>query len=487
LSAAKESLFKKLHALTTSSSSGTPGESPYKTKEEKCEENHEVKNDNQPETTEDFQESNPVSPQNEPVLNFNPEERKGAYLEKIECGETLTYKIQVFKNKLMVEEGKLHDSRKQSSIKKYLDNNDAQQKMEFLIKEKEKEGYKNNRKKFVYNFQCQVRSQKKSAASSTHTQRTTQNLQQNFQRKTPAHQQNRQEKEKLPRPLTDSNLKRPLRSQSERNYATELQEALSHQTRSYCSFRPIDWPGSADPTGLILREKLNGVTCVWDGKDKLISLNRHKYKVPKEFIKGFPPVPLLGVVYLGPGSSYYVEMNLRSSDFEIWKKMKFVTYDILESNLTFKKRMEAIEELLKEINSPYIEFCKYTDCKDREHFQNEQAIIKEKKGDGLLLNNPNGEGLSGVNAGLYVWKNYTFEEAELVNLIYGENEEVKSFEVRHLKGNNTFKIHKGVKDLTKEEIPEIGDVIIYKTMGEKSKNVPKMPVFVSVKSSEETE
>jgi len=193
------------------------------------------------------------------------------------------------------------------------------------------------------------------------------------------------------------------------------------------------------------------------------------------------------MVYLGPGSSYYVEMNMRSSDFEIWKKMKFVVYDILETDLPFKKRMETIEELLKEIKSPYIEFCKYTECQDQEHFKKEQEIIKEKKGDGLLLNNPNGAGLSGVNAGLYVWKNYAFEEAEFLENIYDNDGALKSFKVRHLKGNNTFRIFKGVADLTKEERTKLGDIIFYKTLGEKSLNVPKMPVFVGIKSSDETE
>jgi len=454
----EDNLHKKIHTNSTTSSIIKNQEKPKSRREEvKIEEEDYFSGKGEHSPLQEFH--------NPKVANFVQEERKGAYLEKIEMRKTLFYKIQILKRTLQIEQGELDNYQRQpeKSLKAYTDKEEAREKMESLIKEKEREGYKNMKKKFVYDANSST--QKSSIKPQEEKRKSSTKL-------------DLQETENF---SCSSNKKSLLRSRDLPQNNKETFEEL-YQPGSFISFKPVDWPESKDPTGFYLREKLGGVTCVWNGKARFVSLHKYEYIVPEKFFEKFPSERLIGIMYLGAGLSYHVGMNMRSGSFEDWKGMVFVVYDILDTDLSFKKRMEKLEELFKGLTSPYIRLCKYTVCEDKKNFEEEFAGLKEKQGEGLFLNDPEEFSLSGVDSGFYLHKNYINEEATVIGYVK-ENGVIKSLEVSSSKGDNKFLIHKGVKSVPQANLPKIGSTVIYKTMGEKSKNCPKMPIFVKEKIS----
>jgi len=87
--------------------------------------------------------------------------------------------------------------------------------------------------------------------------------------------------------------------------------------------------------------------------------------------------------------------------------------------------------------------------------------------------------LSGVKGGFYVSKIYTEKQAIVVAHVR-QNGRVVSLKVKHEDSENVFSISRGVGSGVRRRLPKPGSVIVYKSMGEKLENCPKMPIFVKV-------
>ena len=250
--------------------------------------------------------------------------------------------------------------------------------------------------------------------------------------------------------------------------------------KTILSYRPADWPESKDPKGFYLREKLNGIICIWDGESNILSLFGHAYSVPEEFRRGFPKVQFVGIVYLGAGESFYVGM--RSIQMEKWKNLKFIVYDAPNMHLPFKERMTALKKMITETNSSYLKLCDYVECESRDHFEKGLDKAEANNGEGVFLNDPKETLISGATGGFYLSKIYMEREAVVVGYGRegGEKGKVKTLKVRNQENGCEFSISRGVDKVVKRHLPKIGSTILFKTMGEKLKGCLKMPIYVGV-------
>src|SRR5277367_1269895 len=84
-----------------------------------------------------------------------------------------------------------------------------------------------------------------------------------------------------------------------------------------------------DPSGYFLSEKLDGIRCVWDGKN-LISRNGNILPAPIWFTEGFPlNIPLDGELFLGRQRFNETSSIVRSgSKDKGWNQIIYLTFDI---------------------------------------------------------------------------------------------------------------------------------------------------------------
>jgi len=168
------------------------------------------------------------------------------------------------------------------------------------------------------------------------------------------------------------------------------------------ALKPRIWKGSFNPTGFYLREKLGGVVCIWDGEGSFLSRKSIKYPAPEEFIKNFPNKILVGVLHLKEGKVQKIASIIKSDNFEDWKDLQFVVYDILQTKAPFQARIETLEELLAHTNSHFMKLCEYKICQSLEEYRKELDKIREKGSQGLFLNHWNRYTHQGLKACFYL-------------------------------------------------------------------------------------
>ena len=97
-------------------------------------------------------------------------------------------------------------------------------------------------------------------------------------------------------------------------------------------------------------EKLDGVRAYWDGV-QLVSRSGIPFNAPGWFTAGFPGVPLDGELWMGRGTFDAVSaaVRRRTPYPQEWKKIRFMVFDLPESDAIFDRRL--VESLKNDIQS----------------------------------------------------------------------------------------------------------------------------------------
>lgn len=97
-----------------------------------------------------------------------------------------------------------------------------------------------------------------------------------------------------------------------------------------------------NPKGWFMSEKLDGVRCIWTGKE-LYTRGGTKLSIPSFFTFGFPRSPMDGELYIGRGRFKEILEFLMKGErkAEDWLKVSFVVFDAPALNVPFRKRLEV--------------------------------------------------------------------------------------------------------------------------------------------------
>jgi DNA ligase-1 len=152
----------------------------------------------------------------------------------------------------------------------------------------------------------------------------------------------------------------------------------------------IDWDGKADLTGWWMSEKMDGVRGYWNG-ETLLSRNKKEISCPEWFKKDFPKgIKLDGELWMGRGLLQFLMRILNSAtmDDKKWKEIKYVVFDLPDSNLPYESRMESLRHIIKTNVSSYINMVNLEKCDGNDHFHKHLREISRNGGEGLMLNQP---------------------------------------------------------------------------------------------------
>ena len=92
-----------------------------------------------------------------------------------------------------------------------------------------------------------------------------------------------------------------------------------------------------DPKNWLMSEKLDGVRCLWTGK-QLFTRDGVQLAVPEFFSHDFPSSPVDGELYLGRGKYSTLTKILLNKDRadSDWLSMTFIAFDAPQLNVPFK-------------------------------------------------------------------------------------------------------------------------------------------------------
>jgi DNA ligase-1 len=106
-----------------------------------------------------------------------------------------------------------------------------------------------------------------------------------------------------------------------------------------------DWDGQEDLTGWWMSEKMDGIRAYWNG-EKLISKQARQIFSPEWFISELPKgIKLDGELWMGRETLDKLMTVMNSKDEEMWKKVKYVVFDMVVSNIDYETRIEELKKL----------------------------------------------------------------------------------------------------------------------------------------------
>ena len=170
------------------------------------------------------------------------------------------------------------------------------------------------------------------------------------------------------------------------------------------------------PIGWFISEKYDGIRAIWDG-EKFISRGQKVFTyVPKFFIELMPPgIALDGEIWIARNnfkeisgiSSLKISKSRSQKEIDkIWKgtsdknSVKYMVYDIPNSNQPFEIRMKLLEQIvsdrtilwhdiLENVSECPIRFTKQTKIQNMEQLVNTYNILTKQGAEGVMLRAPN--------------------------------------------------------------------------------------------------
>ncbi|MCF6205199.1 MAG: DNA ligase [Methylococcaceae bacterium] len=241
------------------------------------------------------------------------------------------------------------------------------------------------------------------------------------------------------------------------------------------------YAGKADLSDYWVSEKLDGVRAYWDGK-QLISRQGNIFPAPHWFTKDFPTQPLDGELWLGRGQFQQlmsVVSKKQAIDSE-WQKIGYYVFDLPQVKQSFTQRSKNLQQLVKNINSPYLHRVKQYRIANHSALEKHLKDIVKQGGEGLMLHRGEATNRKGRTKDLLKVKPYYDAEATVIAHTEGKGKFeglLGAIVVETPKGKQ-FRIGTGFSMGQRRSPPSIGSQITYTYHGKTDAGIPRFASFL---------
>ena len=236
-----------------------------------------------------------------------------------------------------------------------------------------------------------------------------------------------------------------------------------------------------DITQYFVSEKLDGIRAYWDGH-QLHSKQGNIFTAPVWFINAFPNVTLDGELWIARRQFEKVSGIVRTQEItnQQWQQVKFMIFDLPKSPLPFAQRINKMQQLVIEADSPYLQMIKQQKLTNSVALFNLLDKVVMAQGEGLMLHHQDALYQSKRSRDLMKLKKFEDAEAMVIAHLPGKGKYVNllgSLLVETSDGIR-FKIGSGFSDKERQNPPAIGSVITYRFTGKTRNNIPRFASFM---------
>jgi DNA ligase-1 len=245
--------------------------------------------------------------------------------------------------------------------------------------------------------------------------------------------------------------------------------------------KPMTYKGDENLNGWVMSEKLDGIRAYWNGKE-LQTRKGKKIYVPKWFLKNFPTFELDGELW----SKREDFENIQSivMDKTPTKKWQNITYNIFEvpnQKGDFFERLKKAQIWFEKFPNKQVKIIQQIKVKDKPHLDNYLKKIITKKGEGVIIKNPNTKYISGRNSNILKVKKFDDMEGEVIKInISNKTKVLKSLTIK-LQNNTKFNLGTGFSKQERKNPPKIGSIITFKYYGFTKNGKPKFASFLHIR------
>ncbi|GAA3722295.1 DNA ligase [Oceanisphaera sediminis] len=242
-----------------------------------------------------------------------------------------------------------------------------------------------------------------------------------------------------------------------------------------------------DVTHYRVSEKLDGVRAYWNGRD-LLSRGGHRFSAPDWFVAGFPDTPLDGELWLGRGRFEELSAAVRRyrPNEDEWKSIRFMVFDLPASELPFEARLNALQRLFSQLDSPYLKLLEQRLLPDNTALAAYLAEVEALDGEGLMLRHRDSLYSASRNQDLLKLKRFQDAEARVLAHLPGQGKYAGMLGALLVETDDgrQFRLGTGFSDAQRQQPPPVGALVTYRYQGETGQRLPRFASFVRVRNDE---
>ncbi|MEA1879148.1 MAG: DNA ligase [Campylobacterota bacterium] len=233
-------------------------------------------------------------------------------------------------------------------------------------------------------------------------------------------------------------------------------------------------------TGWVMSEKLDGIRAYWDGI-RLVSRGGKIIHAPKWFTKDYPPFELDGELWTKRNDFENISSIVRDKtpNEKEWEQIKHYIFEVPSTKGNLQKRLEKVKPFL----SSTLKLLKQIPIKDKRHLDKYLNEIENKKGEGLVVRDPNVPYINKRTSKALKVKTFQDAECEVVGYTKGKGkykDVVGAIECQ-LENGVIFKIGTGLSNKERHAPPSIGEMITFQYQRFTKYEKPRFPVFLRVR------
>ena len=132
---------------------------------------------------------------------------------------------------------------------------------------------------------------------------------------------------------------------------------------------------------------MDGVRAFWNG-ERLLSKRGKEISCPDWFYRGLPNGTRLdGELWMGRGQLEATMAAINSKDEELWKKVKFMVFDVILSGETYEKRLSKLKNM--NLMTSYASIVELKICEGNDKLTQQLNHIVSEGAEGLVVTEPN--------------------------------------------------------------------------------------------------
>ncbi|WP_228712715.1 DNA ligase [Halarcobacter mediterraneus] len=230
-----------------------------------------------------------------------------------------------------------------------------------------------------------------------------------------------------------------------------------------------------------MSEKLDGIRAYWNTKE-LLTRKGKKIHVPKEFLKNFPNFELDGELWTKRNDFENIQsIVMDKTPSKDWKEITYNIFEVPKQKGNFSQRLEIAKKWFERHHNKQVTIIPQIKVKDKEHLNRLLQEIISKKGEGLIVKNPNKSYHTGRSSHILKVKEAQDMEGEVIGINISEKTKVlKSLKVK-LENGIVFNLGTGFTKKQRINPPKIGEIVTFKYYGFTKYKKPKFASFLRVR------
>lgn len=236
-----------------------------------------------------------------------------------------------------------------------------------------------------------------------------------------------------------------------------------------------------DVSRYLVSEKLDGVRAIWDGASLRFRSGK-EINAPRWFLDGLPKRPLDGELWIARGSFERLSGIVRRDvpDDAEWRQVRYMIFELPGAPGTFSERAEAMRQIARETNVPWLREIEQFPVVDRNSLQKRLKEVVKAGGEGLMLHRADAVYETGRSDVLLKMKPWEDAEAVVIGHVPGKGKYagmLGALRVRTSDGRK-FSLGTGFTDEQRRNPPPIGSTVTYRYRDMTGSGLPRFASFL---------